>query len=303
MKLPDEDKALPDIANEFAPQLKAGYELFAYLQKIATDAKTKAGQRQVMCLSSVLTRLLRLHYAAVKLSSTGIASEAKLQVRAMFEMVINLYALEQSGDAEEYSRKWIAWDLHNYMKQIEVELRAHPENAPLFEEHKRLADSVKKDLGDEARLAAQARWPSDAAKGEAHVAGKWKEFLKHGPSMVDLRSLATAVDAKSGGKTNMVAIYERVYPNASGVMHGSDLSSMLEPSSASKIVLKLAPTRDGIETVLVTSTVLLQMGALVICRLLGIAPPDMLAETNAIVNQAVAHLKIAAAKPEVAPGL
>ncbi|MBU1570441.1 MAG: hypothetical protein KKE00_07990, partial [Proteobacteria bacterium] len=82
MKLPDEDKALPDIARGFAPQLRAADQLFEYLQGLVNNVTSKANQRLTMCLSSVFTRLLRLHCAATKIATIGIASEAKLQVRA-----------------------------------------------------------------------------------------------------------------------------------------------------------------------------------------------------------------------------
>jgi len=287
MKLPDEDKAVPDIARAFKPLLDAADKLFEYVQVSAKGATPKGGVRLNNCLSSVLARLLRLHYSAVKLASVGVASEAKLPIRALFELVVNLYALEQAVDKEEYARRWIAWDLHNYMRQIETELKVHPELEPKFADHRKLAEAVKREMDDTAKREASASPGKNAAEVEKRVKGKWKEFMKHGPSMVDMRSLADSVDKKSGGKSNLLPIYDRVYPNSSGVIHGSDLASMIELSDGKQIVLKLAPTEDHIEVILVTSTVLLSMGSQVIFRILGIGPAKAEEEMNAIVAPAM----------------
>lgn len=110
MKLPDEDKAIVDIANEFKAQISAADRLFDHIVGTLNKATAKGSSEHLnACLSALIIRLLRLHYAAVKLAATGIASEAKIQIRAMLEICINLYALKHSASPGDYARKWMAW--------------------------------------------------------------------------------------------------------------------------------------------------------------------------------------------------
>jgi hypothetical protein len=287
MKLPDEEKAVSDIAKEFALQLSAAKRLFEYIYSVVNGATAKNKESVNSCLLAVLVRMLRMHYAAVKLASLGIASEAKLQIRAMLEMCINIYALQQSPDPEEYARNWVAWDLHNYMKQVETELKLHPEKKPLFDEHFKLANPVKVKLDANARKEGSKRWPANPERIEKYIKCRWKDFLAHGPSMLDLRSLATRVDVGSAGEAKMVGIYDYIYPNSSGVIHGSELATMVSGLNATEIVLKLAPSRDFINTIVVTSTCLLQTGASLICGLLKIGPANMAAEIYTIAKSGI----------------
>lgn len=287
MKLPDEEKAMSDIALEFAPQFSAAKQLFEYIRNSVDGGKANNTEVVNSCLSAVLVRLLRLHYAAVKLASLGIASEAKLQIRAMLELCINVAALKQSSNPEDYARKWVAWDLHNYMKQVKTELKYYPEKTSLFEEHFKLSEPVKAEMDAIARREGEGIWPGDSDRIERHVKGKWKSFLAHGPSMLDLKSLAVQVDSRCATSFGMVGVYDYVYPNSSGVIHGSDLASMIDGRDPTGIVMKLAPSRDSIKTVVVTSTCLLQMGAPAICALLKIGPETMAAETFVIAKSGV----------------
>lgn len=288
MKLPDEDIAAPDIARAFAPHFAAGDRLFDFVRGMVTGVRLVTTQRVHYCVAPVLTRLLRLHYTATKLSSVGLASEGKMAVRAIFENVVNLHALEHSPDREEFARRWIAWDLVNFMRQVEAEVRLHPGNEPLFAEHRRIAEDVEREIREEAREMATARWPTDADRRGKFENARWKAFKSRGPSMKNMRALAQDVDGRAGG-TNFATSYDFVYPNASGVVHGSDLSSLIE-QTGQQIVLKLAPTQDGIDTVLMSSNIWLMMGAASAGRVMGIGPADATAQMDAIVRPTVAHL-------------
>ena len=300
MKLPDEDIAVPDIAKAFAVQLDVADKLFEYVSAMMNGVRFASTQNIHSCVAPVLTRLLRLHYATVKLASVGLASEAKMPVRATFENVVNLYALELSPDREEYARRWIAWDLVNFMKQVEAEIRLHPHNEPLFAEHKRIAGTVEREIREEAAAEALARWPTDAARRETFVDGRWRVFKSHGPSMKDMRALSQEVDGKTNPKTNFSTSYDFIYPNASGVVHGSDLSSLVE-QTATQIVVKLAPTPDWIETVLNSSNIWLMMGAASAARVLKIGAEDAGTQMEAMVRPSVAHLLDRVAGPAGGP--
>lgn len=289
MKLPDEDLAVPDIARAFAVHFEAADRLFAFVTGMMAGVRFAQRQRIHMCVAPVLTRVLRLHYVVNKLAAVGLASEAKMAVRAIFENVVNLYALEQSADREEYARRWIAWDVVNFMRQVEAEIRLHPENAPLFEDHRRIADEVERGLRAEAAVDAERRWPRNAAKAATFIDGRWRQFRGHGPSMKDMRALAQEVDGRSQPRTNFYRSYDFFYPNASAVVHGSDLSSLIE-LAGTQIVLKLAPVPDEIETVLMTANTWLMMGASSTARVLGIGPADAGAQMDAIVRPTVARL-------------
>ena len=288
MKLPDEDKAIADIATEFKVQISAADRLFDYVAGTLHQA-TAGGNSEHLnaCLSAVIIRLLRLHYTAVKLSSIGVASEAKIQIRAMLEICINLYALKYASSPMDYARKWMAWDLHNYMKQVETDLKRNPENRPLFEEHFRIANSVKAEMASIAQEEWNRKHPVKFPDINDYVAHRWKTFLSRGPSLLDLKSLAISADKASGGATQMANTYDYVYPNSSGVAHGSDLASMISFNTETNITLKLAPTRDSINTVLVTSTCLLQTGASIICPLLKLGGESFSTETFEIAKSGV----------------
>lgn len=287
MKLPDEDKAVVDIANEFKAQISAADRLFDYIFSTLNGATARGDNDLNTCLTALAIRLLRLHYAAVKLAATGIASEAKIQIRAMLEICINLYALKHSSSPGDYARKWMAWDLHNYIKQVEVDLKRNPGNRSLFEEHFRMANSVKAEMTSVAREEWNREHPSKFTNVEDYIEHRWKKFLSRGPSMLDLKSLAIAADKASGGASQMANVYDYVYPNSSGVAHGSDLASMISFNTGTNITLKLAPTRDSINTVLVTSTCLLQTGASIIFPLLRLGGDNFSTETFEIAKSGV----------------
>lgn len=289
MKLPDEDRAVPDIAHDYAAHFDAGDRLFLFVSELMRGVRFTRLQRIHMCVAPVLTRVLRLHYVVHKLARVGLASEAKMAVRAIFENVVNLHALEQSGDREEYARRWIAWDLISFMRQVEAEVRLHPHNEPLFADHRRIAVEVERGIREEAAAEAARRWPGNAARAEKFVDGRWKQFRGHGPSMKDMRTLAEGVDFSSDPKSNFLRSYDFFYPNASAVIHGSDLSSLIEVAGT-QVVLKLAPVPDEIETVLMTSNTWLMMGASSGARVLNIGPADAGAQMDAIVRPTVAHL-------------
>ena len=287
MKLPDEDKAVLDIAKEHEKQFSAASRLFDHIVSSLSGGKANGGEHLNRCLSALIIRLLRLHYAAVKLSSLGLASEAKIQIRAMLEICINLYALEQAPSPADYARKWLAWDLHNYLKQVKTELKHHPESQSLFDEHFRIAETVKTEMDAAALQAWQQEHTQKYPEAGDYVKARWKRFLSSGPSMLDLKSLAIAVDTGTGGKARMADTYDYVYPNSSGVAHGSDLASMISFHDETGIVLKLAPSLDSVTTVVVTSTCLLQTGAAIIFRQLKLGGDNFPTETFEIAKSGV----------------
>lgn len=289
MRLPDEEIAAVEIQQAFEPQLTAANRLFEFVQQMIIGGRFDPGQRVHYCVAPVLVRLLRLHYSAVKLASVGLAAEAKMSVRATFENVVNLHSLELSQDRELYARRWIGWDLINYRRQADAVIARDAAHAPAFAEHMRLAAEVEAEIREEARQSGLPRWPNDPQRLQTYVEGRWKVFTNNGPAMKNMRDLARDVDAGTAGRTHFEQSYAVVYPNASGVVHGSDLASLIE-TQGNQIALILAPTEAGIETVLVTSTVWLQLGATVASRLLNIGPADREKQMEEIVRPALAGL-------------
>jgi hypothetical protein len=289
VKLPDEDIATPEIARAFAVHFGAADRLFEYVKDLLGGTRLNLVERIHYCEAPVLTRLLRLHYTVSKLASVGLGSEAKMAVRSIFENVVNLYALEHSADREEYARRWIAWDLVNFMKQVDAEIRLHPHNEPLFAEIRGIAGGVEREIREESRILAETHWPAGSQKARNFIDKRWQAFRNRGPSMKNMRALAQEVDGKTGGATHFAASYDFVYQNASGVVHGSEISRLID-QTPTQIVLKLAPTTDEIESVLMSSNVWLSMGAASVCRVLHIGPPDATAILEAMARPSVAHL-------------
>lgn len=271
MKLPDEDKGARDIARALRPQLEAAEKLFECVLGAAQGAPAAGGPHLRACLSAALARLLRLHYAAVKLASAGVAAEARPQIRALFELVVHVRALAQSSDPEEYARRWIAWELRGDAAGRE------------------LSEALKGDLDAEARKDAQGRWPREPERIEAFVAGRWTEFLKHGPSRADLRSLAAAVDMRSQDKTKLAATYDALFPAVSGALPSAPLRARLDLPEGAPLTPALVPTREDVETVLVTSVVLLEMGALAVAGRLGLGAADFQKQMLSIISPALAR--------------
>lgn len=103
-----------------------------------------------------------------------------------------------------------------------------------------MANSVKAEMTAIAREEWNREHPNKFPNVEDYIEHRWKKFLSRGPSMLDLKSLAIAADKASGGVAQMANVYDYVYPNSSGVAHGSDLASMISFNTATDITLKLA---------------------------------------------------------------
>ncbi|MCG3206177.1 MAG: hypothetical protein KCHDKBKB_02906 [Elusimicrobia bacterium] len=179
-------------------------------------------------MTAVFTKQMRLFYTSYKLCGMGLGSEGQLACRAMFETFINLKALTQEKDPEEYARLWMLWDFANDEKTGRYIVSRHPEaKAKLGELQGRLADD-KKTMGTE----------------------KWKNFVKRGPSLLSVKELCD--------KINLPDAYSLLYPISSGVAHSYDLVSYARPLRSGQIETDLTPSFDFIDTCLATSIALLR---------------------------------------------
>lgn len=271
MKLPDEDIAVSDLAQKYKPYFDLGDRVFDDTRNIV-DGKVKNINSLHMCLLPVLARMLRLHYSAYRLASVGRAEEAKLPVRAMFENLVNVLALEHNDNSLRYAQRWIGWDLSNHMKQVDKYLQTHPDRTPDFDKLKAIHKDTKDAVAAESRARGEEKWPGNNARITKYVEDRWDQFMGHGPSMENMRRLAAIVDGAMGGGGNLQRIYDQFYGYASGVVHGSDLQSLLDINeiSQNRLVLRLAPSETDMEEIMITSSFMLGRTGLSISRVLNI---------------------------------
>lgn len=287
MKLPDEDIAIPNIASKFKSHFEFADIVFERSKELLTGKISNPNQKH-LCLFPVLTRMMRLHYCSVKLASSGFALEGKLQVRAMFENFLNVLALEYASDRTQYARRWIAWDLANHMKQVSVYLKDKPELNEITGNRKEILNDIKKEIEAENRVEGERLWPSDQKRVAKYVKTRWNIFVSKGPSMQNLRDLAGALDKKIPERSNFQRTYDQFYAYASGVAHGSDLESLIHSDKLeqNKIVLKMAPSTDDIDALVVTSSFFLGRVAASASRVLLIGSPNFSTTMQKILHEA-----------------
>jgi len=286
MKLPTEDIAQKDIVRIYRQHFGFADAVFEKT-RILFSGKVPPHSPIVLCLMPVLTRMMRLHYCCIKLASMGCALEGKLQGRAMFENLVNVLALEYSADQELYARRWIAWDLANHIKQVKIYVADNPNDAKLLVEKEEMLKETRNAIALESRSTAKLRWPTDVTRQNQYVKDRWKIFVDKGPSMRDLRENAGFADGKIS-RANLQRTYDQFYPYASGVMHGSDIKSLVETDkiAENKIVLKLAPSKKDIPELIVTSSFFLGRAAASVSRVVGLGGKNFSDEVNDILATA-----------------
>lgn len=286
MQLPTEDIAQKDIARIYKKHFDFADAVFDKTRTLFSG-KVPPHSPIVLCLMPVLTRMMRLHYCCIKLASMGCALEGKLQGRAMFENLVNVLALEYSDNQELCARRWIAWDLANHLKQLRAYVSDHPETASLLTEKKEILKETKSAISLESGATARLQWPADVKRQAKYVKDRWKLFVTKGPSMRDLRENAGFVDKKIPGG-NLQRTYDQFYTYASGVMHGSDIKTLVEADKIEekKVILKLAPSKTDIPELIVTSSFFLGRAASSVSRVVKLGGSNFTADINNILATA-----------------
>lgn len=284
MKLPTEDNAVPDIARRFKKHFGFADIVFEKSKELISGTVNSPGEL-CLCLLPVLTRMMRLHYCSIKLASLGCALEGKLQARSMFENLVNVLALEHSENVALYARRWIAWDLANNLKQIRVFVRDNPNYNYLLKEREKLLKTTKEAINADSREMGLKKWHGNNERINKYVKERWGVFERKGPSMEDIRTLAGIVDAKIP-RCNLQRTYDQFYPYASGVMHGSDVKSLVEAKkiAENKIVLKLAPSPVDILELVLTSSFFLGRTAASVSRVMKIGGDRYPDEMDRVLN-------------------
>jgi len=225
---------------------------------IAEQGKIGVGRSHYFnwCMAAVFAKQMRLFVANYRLCEGGLGLEALSLCRAMFETFVNLKALSQSNDQEEYARLWMIWDFANDERMAHKIIDNHPDGKAKLNE-----------LG--ASLAAEK-----AKIGE----NRWKVFVDHGPSQLNLRALCDKIE--------LTDAYKVFYPLASGAAHGYDLVSYARPISDDQIQTNLSPTLDFVDTNLATSIAVVRDTLAILNHLLSLNKEKELADLTKVVEAA-----------------
>jgi hypothetical protein len=179
-----------------------------------------------LVIAGATAKVLRLYYSTVLLARRGMGNEAQVFVRAMFELLVHLKAMQATEDKAEYARQWLVWSLSNYGKQVHKLVKLNPSLGPAFKEWNEKQEEMKQD-----------------------ISGNWGDFVMYGPTKTRLDKRVVDLDEKVPGH-RLAASYQSMYTAVSAPLHGYDLTDHVWPKEDGHIEMRLSPTDHLIETVI-----------------------------------------------------
>jgi len=255
-QLPNEAGNMAAIADRFRRQFEIADAAWdASIELVSSGMGVGLGKKRSfnLCMSAVTAKQLRFFCATVRLCKMGLGNEAQVCHRAMYELFLQLKALEVSADRELFARQWLLWCFANMERQAGLIAKWSPKLGPeLADVPERIAE-LKKEVGEE----------------------EYKAFVRCGPMRESVADLATHLDTIVKGGTFRWT-YDTYYPQASGPAHGYDLFDFATLRKEDDgILMVLCPSENHIDAVISSSVWNLRDSVVVIDSVWGLNRADI----------------------------
>lgn len=208
-----------------------------------------------LCLSAVYAKQTKLFWSVYTHCYSGLGGEAFLPLRTMYQVLLNLAFLEK-GVSWQIARQWLLWDYVNDLKQLK---------------NQSILTGISKKLAEELEISLLEVKNSMSDKD-------WKNFVKNGPSKLDMASLAL--------KVGMEDTHSIFYPYISGATHGYDLMSHVKPMDPDGILIKMTPDDAWIDSVLITAMHFMKDSLEITNRLLSLGKERQISKLTNLAAQA-----------------
>jgi Family of unknown function (DUF5677) len=238
-----------------------------------------------LCLG-LHTKVIKHFRAVIALSELGLAQDANVATRAMFEATLALQfilspriCLKEGGRPVTHTRgkkeqlcqkcKHVVrpGKPQQKLRKLSTVMRAKLYAAfPAINRERRSKEYITEKIGDLDKMQANLpRIGKEAAKARRMIGGAWAERQKEhkGFAGVSVRDLADTY--------KLLPYYLTIYRQQSDIVHGANAIDYFETDALdSSLRLNLGPNPDGIDTVLFIATALMVGAAEILNERLGL---------------------------------
>ena len=225
INLPNENENIPWIYSEFEELFQACSKVWEIAMSIMPEQGTIGiGKTEYfnLCMIAIHAKQMRLFVSNYRLCRSGLGQESLLMIRAMFETFVNLKALNESDNPDEYARLWLMWSVANNERMARNIIERYPS-------HQTALNNLQKELETEKNKVSTE---------------EWEKFVWKGPSKLTMKKLCCKVGLKDA--------YDVFYPLSSG-SHGYDLSAYAKPLDGKSIQSNLSPSPTCVDSNLASS--------------------------------------------------
>lgn len=275
IKLPLHNEALSQIHREHSDVLRTSRKVWTIIRSIIKHMNRVGKGKSdhlILCLTAIHPKLVKLYWSAYMHCYHGLAFEAFLPLRAVYEIRLNLFYMENHPNPKEIARLWGVWDGANGEKQALC-------------------------LGNQALIKIH----EEALKDDKMRFGKrWDLFALKGPSMMGMRGIAKEID-KWKKNSQMIEEYNRYYNVLSGASHGYNLLSYIKAKGKNDpIEILITPTGGWVEIVLLLNMKFTVESIDTICNLLGLNRKKQFKKLLSLLNEAaIRHKPIPSTQPDL----
>jgi hypothetical protein len=235
MKLFDEDAAKITIRTNYASLWSDVEKIWAVADSLINEGQlapeTEPRVRWVM--AGMYCRQVRFFRSVILLLEHGLDQEAKVLLRAMFELFLQLKFNEQSADRVKTARWFLMWDNASSSKMINV-ISQHDSSR---QDWQRLKDKYKENL-KEIRKEIEETSKSESSEAKDR---RWGDYVRYGPSMMNAENLAKHL--------GFIKTYDYLYRESSKVVHAADIFFYVQPGDEA-FHAKKGPSDEWLDVVM-----------------------------------------------------
>lgn len=217
-------------------------------------------------IAAIFAKQMRHYSSLMRDCERGMAHEAQMHVRAMFELVIHTWIMHDDNDPEEYARLWVGWCLANQDSLAEKYIDQYPAMKEEFASSKKKMEALKSEFSKK----------------------DWDAYLWNGPTKKSLKKRVELLDAIHPD-ARLQETFKVMYPLASAPSHGYDLIAYVDEKRGGGILMNFSPMDKGIEAVVSTGILTLYNTLLLLDEMAKLGKAGTVSEMKLVANH-VANL-------------